>query len=333
MTVPLVQKPTLSIVVTSYTMRRFDDICRLLESIEGQTRNGIEVIFVSDNNQNLADALQSHARRREFKNLFLKIIVNSSDVGVNACRNLGIRSSNGDIVGVVDDDVVLFPEWVERTLADFADDGDLIGLTGPAIPLWQSPKVMSWFPKELDFIWGCTVWNWSEAREIRNVGGMNCSFRRDALMNVGLYDTRIGPKGGEERIGWFFPSGEEVDLSLRLRLAFPRGRTVFDPGIKILHKAESSRFNLHFVIKRSFRFGYTKRYIELKFQSAFHDDLLQLEKSHLRDLVFSASAKFFHSFRVEPRVALRRIIVVFLGSFFAGIGYLCYSLKPFVASD
>lgn len=314
-------------------MRRFDDICALLESIEGQTHPGAEVIFVSDNNQNLADALHSYIRKRGFKNFSLKIVINSGDVGVNESRNLGIRRSNGDIVGVVDDDVVMSHDWVERTLCDFASDENLIGLTGPALPLWESPKVMSWFPKELNFIWGCTVWNWSEAREIRNVGGMNCSFRRDALMNVGLYDTRIGPKGGEERIGWFFPSGEEVDLSLRLRLAFPRGRIIFDPTIKILHKAESSRFNLQFVVKRSFRLGYSKRYMELKFQSAFHNDLLQLEKSHLRDLVLSASAKFFHSFRAEPRVALRRIVVVFLGSFSAGIGYLFYSLKPFVAGN
>ena len=39
-------KPTLSVIVTSYTLDRLDDIIELLDSLKAQTHNPTEIVLV-----------------------------------------------------------------------------------------------------------------------------------------------------------------------------------------------------------------------------------------------------------------------------------------------
>lgn len=317
----------LSIVFTSYTLSRLSDIYKLLESIENQTYDNIEVIFVSDNSQKLASEVEDFANIGNFKRFNLKVLVSRDKFGVNRCRNLGISSSSGEFIGVVDDDTALFPRWAEEIVKDFIEDPAVVAITGPALPMWEDPKLMSWFPEELYFVWGCTVWSWQEKREIRSVGGMNCGFRRGVLFQVGLYKLGIGPTGGEEKIRWLYPSGEEIELSLRIKQTYPDSKIIYDPLVKIFHKAERNRFNVHFLTKRIFRFGYTRNYISHSFRSESH--FLDLEKDHMRRIVCISSYQFLKSLVKEPRIALKKYLTIFVGIFFAALGYLAYYLKPY----
>ncbi|MCQ5374903.1 MAG: glycosyltransferase family 2 protein, partial [Candidatus Methanomethylicia archaeon] len=275
-----------SIIVTSYTIDRLFDIYRLLDSIAAQTCRDLQVIFVADHCEELYTKVKDRAQVLPVETRVL--LHNSGERGVNICRNIGIQASDGDILGFIDDDAVLFPDWVEQTIRIYTENSEVAGLTGPAFPLWDEPEVMSWFPKELYFVWGCTVWDWDEDRPIRNVGGMNCSFRRHALESAGLFRPGLGPVGGEERIPWFHPSGEEIDLSLRVRKALgPSGLIIYSPRVRILHRVQGSRFNTAFVIKRCFRFGYTRHFIRRYYvdQKARSDEnILQLEYDHLKSI-------------------------------------------------
>jgi glucosyl-dolichyl phosphate glucuronosyltransferase len=318
-----------SLLVTSYTTGRFSDICRLLDSIENQTyRGGIEVVFVVDQSVQLLNAIQLYARQKNFRNFNLRVLFNKGEMGVNVCRNLAILASEGEILGIIDDDIILFPNWVERTIENFLDD-NLAAMTGPAFPFWEDPVRMSWFPQELYFVWGCTVWNWDKKRDIRNVGGMNCSFRRKILLKAGLYKPGIGPQGGEEKIRWFYPSGEEVELCLRVRKHFPQMRIIYDPSVKVYHKAQRDRFNILFIIKRIFRFGYSKNYVRHLFRSDNSEAVLNLEEDYIKSMLISIPKQFFESLFREPDLAFRRLMMVTVGCLSAGFGYVAYEMMPY----
>ena len=287
-----------------------------------------EVILVVDQSEDLVVSIESYLSSKA-KKLNAKVLINKGKLGVNICRNIGIRASRGEIIGIVDDDTILTPIWVERTIANYQTDVALIGLTGPAIPLWEDPARMSWFPEALNFVWGCTVWDWKEKQEIRNVGGMNCSFRKEAILKAGLYDEEIGPRGGEERIEWFYPSGEEVEISMRIRRAWKDAKLVYDPLISVFHKAEKSRFNIPFIFKRTFRFGYTKRYIEWRFSDFPNADILQPEKDHARTILLSSIRNFLFEFPASPKRALMRLTTITLGFLSTMMGYLAFFLIPY----
>lgn len=323
---------TVSIIVTSYTTQRLPDIYRLLDSVAAQTYRNLQLVFVADHCEELYHAVKARAQLLPLETRAL--LNNVGETGVNICRNIGIRASSGDIVGLIDDDAVLFPDWAEETVRIHARHREAAGITGPAFPLWDDPGMMSWFPKELYFVWGCTVWDWTEERLIRNVGGMNCSFRRDALVRAGLYRPGIGPAGGEERIPWFHPSGEEIDLSLRVRKALgPSALIIYSPRVRILHRVQRSRFNAPFVIKRCFRFGYTRHFIRRNYvdqQIALDEDILQLEYEHLR----SIQRRIINSLRGltnQPIQTARILLTLTTGVAAVAIGYLAYALKPYTA--
>lgn len=308
-------------------MNRFNDICRLIDSIFDQAFYDLEVIFVADQLEQLASSVEDYVRKKEPSFMF-RVLVNKGNSGVNVCRNIAIKECTSEIIGIVDDDIVLFPDWINQTLEDFKDE-TVVGITGPAYPLWEDPQLMSWFPKELYFVWGATVWDWSSKREIRNVGGMNCSFRKKALFKVGLYKIGIGPITGEEKISWFYPSGEEIDLSLRVREAFPSLKIIYDPNVKIYHKAEKKRFNLQFILKRTFRFGYTRNYIGHQFTHSNDKSLLSLEQNHLKTMISSSTGALKVDLRSRPLTALNRFAMTWVGTLSVALGYVAYFVYPY----
>ena len=321
-----VVNPLLSIVTTSYSAKRLKDIFKLLDSISAQTYPNIETTLVVDQFEELQAKIKEYAQKHS--KMKVKILLNQGEAGVNTARNIGIKAASGEIIGVVDDDVILSPDWAEEIVRTHMEDSSIVAVTGPAMPLWEDES-MSWFPQEFYWMWGCTVWDWNEIREIRNVGGMNCSFKREALFAAGLYQPDIGPKGGEEVIKWFYPSGEEVELSLKIR-ATTKKRIVYNPKVRVHHKVSKERFNLGFMIKRAFRFGYTKQYIKHTFQNDFpHEKVLALEFQHLRHILFKSTFNLMRGTFKHPVTAWRQFLVIIIGVFFTGLGYAVYIFKPY----
>ena len=320
----------ISIVVTSYTLDRLDDICHLLTSIKAQTYPRIETIFVADQSGWLAQMVREHA---ESISLPVRVLLNQGEEGANVCRNIGIRAAQGEIVAVVDDDAVLFPDWAEAMAENYRRDPSVVAVTGPAIPLWEDGG-MSWFPREFYWMWGCTVWEWQDVRQIRNVGGMNCSYKREALQRVDLYHPGLGPQGGEEKIGWLHPSGEEVELSLRLRQLLKGAKIIWDPRVRAFHKVQASRFTWAFMVKRAFRFGYSKHFVEELFQRDFKNEpVLGLERDHLWHIVFRMPVSLLKELPRSPLSVWRKLLVALAGTLFAGLGYGAYFLRPVRGTD
>ncbi len=126
-------------------------------------------------------------------------------------RNLGLSHARGDIVAFIDDDSMVFPDWLENIVSGYA--GDMIGGVGGRIldnfikvdP--NDSRIGKVFPD------GTVVQNFSRAIGdpffVEWFGGCNMSFRRSILNDLGGFDPKYGGSN----------SFEDVDMSTRVRKA------------------------------------------------------------------------------------------------------------------
>jgi len=247
----VVEQPLLSIVITSYTIERLNDILELLDSIKAQTYPNIETIFVAERSRDLYEQIEVYAQKGPVPNM--RVIFNEGEPGLSAGRNLGIKEAKGDIVAFVDDDVVLFTDWAEEMVKAYEDDS-IIGVTGPAFPLWEDESVASWFPEELYWILSCTAWSgWNEVREVRNAWGMNMSFRQEAFEKCGAFFNEFGFHKG--------PLAEDNEFSQRVKTQ-TGGKIIYSPTVKLWHIVHKYRLSQKFITERAYWIGYSRRMIK-----------------------------------------------------------------------
>ena len=138
------KQPLLSVIITTYSMERLADVFDLLSTLKGQTYPHLEVLFVGERNPELCELVRAHVAQQSMDNV--TSLFNDGESGLSAARNLALSHANGEIIGFLDDDVLLFPEWAEETVKTY-DDSSVIGATGPALPLWEDSR-MQWLPEE-----------------------------------------------------------------------------------------------------------------------------------------------------------------------------------------
>lgn len=114
-------KPFISIVVPIYNMEEY--LPRCLYSLLNQTLRDVEIIAVNDGSiDGSLDVLEKYAAMDS--RLF---IVNSSNQGVSAARNLGLTYCRGEYIGFVDPDDWVDIEMYEGMLAAaIKEDADIV---------------------------------------------------------------------------------------------------------------------------------------------------------------------------------------------------------------
>ncbi len=361
-------EPAISIVITSYAMERFKDVCDLLDSVRCQTllahaqdRQGIqgsravkpepeavalesnksigmgsggdgggqsiEVIFVADSSRELYLKAKEYGESMGIP--WFTALWNDGVPGANTARNLGIVSAKGGIIAFVDDDAVLFPEWAEEMIKSYEDE-TIIGVTGPALPLWEDPS-MAWFPEEFHWIVSCTSWfECSEISDVRNVWLENASFRRQAFSDAGYLNPALGP---QDSMGGFkqreFGEGilsEEVEFSLRVRYSTKK-RIVYNPDVKIWHKVRPIRLNWRYIAKWSYWIGCSKRKLgQMGVRENTTRNLLNPEYQLLRRIFSRLLPNILKNLAVSPTIAWRKAWVTATVISFVGLGY-CFGMR------
>lgn len=135
---------TLSLIIPAYNEEHYIRSC--LDAVAAQTRMPDEVIIVDNNS---TDNTARVAREYEFVR-----VVREKRQGRGHARSRGFDEASSDIIGRIDVDTVLAPNWCERVLDDFAAGG-IDGLTGlgqvAILPRIQWPKSVLW-------TWMYTLW-------------------------------------------------------------------------------------------------------------------------------------------------------------------------------
>ena len=156
--------------------------------------------------------------------------------GKSRALNAGIAATDGDLVGMVDDDEVVAPQWLQVVYRAFQDPAlDFAG--GPYHAVWTSPPP-AWVPQEYLAVLGAADSGPDEVEYSREFPGIlkggNAVIRRRVLERVGPFAEYLGP-GGYARL----LSCEDEDMYYRLLKHGARGRYL--PDMVIHHHVSTDR--------------------------------------------------------------------------------------------
>ena len=119
--------PSVPVSVIIATCDRPKDLRRCLERLTTQESSRKVEIIVVDNRP--ASGL-TPAVVAEFPGT---ILVNEPRPGANYARNAGIAASTGEIIALIDDDVAMGPDWLEKLITPFSR-ADVMVVTGNILP-------------------------------------------------------------------------------------------------------------------------------------------------------------------------------------------------------
>lgn len=176
--------------------------------------------------------------------------VYESKAGRSSALNAGIAASDGDLVGMIDDDEEVDRRWLHVIADCFADSAvDFIG--GPYVPRWGGDK-----PDWLTTSYRAAV-GWVDSGDgVRQFGpgfdamlmGGNAVIRRDVLERVGAYATDLGRASETQLL-----SCEDRDMFNRLLAIGARG--FYRPDLVIHHFIPPERLVKSYFRRWSFWHG------------------------------------------------------------------------------
>ncbi|WP_159800858.1 glycosyltransferase family 2 protein [Arthrobacter zhaoguopingii] len=261
-------RPTVSVVICSYTQERLKLMTRVVESVRAQTVPLQQIIIVVDHNKNLYKHLIANFSA-------VTIVESTGQPGLAGARNTGIAHATSDIVAFLDDDAEAAPNWIER-LISFYDDPDVLAVGGHVDPVWEAGRP-GYFSEELDWIVGCSHRGLPRmATEVRNLIGANMSFRREILEHVGGFNQDLGRQTLK-------PLGcEETEICIRATIASPGSRIVYDPTAVVHHHVPATRGTFRYMAARAWSEGLSKAQVS---HLVGHKRALRSERHYVRRIL------------------------------------------------
>jgi len=199
-----VNKPTVSLVISVWN--RKDDLRENLAAIREQTVPADQVIVVDNDSSDGTPEMVI----AEFPEVQL-IRMPHSDYGACETFNVGFSSAKGDLVGILDDDVILPETFVEDMVQKFAEEPETTAILSPKV---IEPEMPDWYLNSETL---------HQERYLATFRGCGSMARAAALRAAKWYDIR------------FFIFGNERDLTTRLlNLGY---RVKLFPKVEVYHKA------------------------------------------------------------------------------------------------
>jgi N-acetylglucosaminyl-diphospho-decaprenol L-rhamnosyltransferase len=195
----------------------------LLETLASLERQTVPVEVVVVDNASADGTAEAVAERHPD----VSVIRNERNLGFGAAINRAALALDGDILVLVNNDVVCEPDFVERLLEPFARAE--VGLAAGVLLQAEAPDRIDSAGIELDttlrswdFLWNEPVTALERARDPVGPCGGAAAYRLDVFKEAGGFDETL------------FAYWEDVDLALRIREA---GWTcALAPGARALHK-------------------------------------------------------------------------------------------------
>ena len=290
-----------SVIVSTYTTERKNDVLRSITSLKKQSYEPYEVLLVLDPVDELVDFYTELLRDMETVK-----IVKSSGFGLSNARNSGINHANGDIVAFIDDDAWADERWLENMVKNY-EDKDVWGVGGKIVPVFDTRRPR-WLPEELDWIVGCTYKGMPETKtEVRNPIGANMSFRKEAFEVAGLFSSEIG-RYGRKLVG-----SEEAEFSMRLKMIKPEIRIVYEPQAIVYHRVPENRTEFRYALRRAYYEGISKAILGKKYP-------LNTEYKYLSNLLKTVIYKIIEVKFYEVVGIVAIIALVGIGNFIGKMG-------------
>ncbi len=234
-----------SVVVCTYSRERLDQLNETLESLVTQTYTPIEIVLVVDHNPSLSEELRRSVEAP------ISVVENANTRGLSGARNSGVERATGSVIAFIDDDAAAEPDWIERLVECYLDEG-VLGAGGRIVPVWEGGKAPSWLPEEFLWIVGCTYRGMPERGQVRNLIGCNMSFRSSVFEAVGGFNSAVG------RVGKLPVGCEETEFCIRATNHWPAGKILYWPEGGVLHHVPRSRQTPGYFLRRCYSEGTSK---------------------------------------------------------------------------
>lgn len=248
-----------SVIIPTYN--RQDDLKRCLASLMYQTVAPYEVVIVDDSDkvdieqylkQMWGDPPVIPVRGVPCSEIVLRYIRHRGERSLARCENLGVRHASGDIVLILDDDVVLDEHYIEEIVRTYVSLPEVLGvqgfITNAYTPCFVKNQLRKYLCKH-GFFYAyreherCRVWtdkinpvpsdlHTTYPYKTRNMvfcewlSGCNNSWRRRVFDEFQFDENLLG-----------YSDGEDVDFSYRVYKRYP-GSLVLNPRALLVHHAK-----------------------------------------------------------------------------------------------
>jgi len=214
----------LSVILPTY--RREHILVNVLRQLLEQSPMPLEIIVIDQTDKHdfkTKDLLDTLIKEGRIKYIY------QEEKHANIARNRGIIESKGEIILILNDDIIIPKDLVGKHFDNFKDPS-IVAVSGAVLE--NVTELTDKFPPS--YYRKYTGWihfplNYSKRVETINLNSCNLSIRRDIAIEVGGFD--------ENFYRTYF---DDTDLSLRMhKLCLRRGlKTIHDPGVCIMHLKE-----------------------------------------------------------------------------------------------
>ena len=220
------EQPLVSVIVVNWNGLTYLPEC--LDSLSAQSYAALEVIVVENGSTDGSlEYLRGQGEGR------LRLVESPSNLGFAGGNNLGIRTSKGAYLALLNNDAAADPRWVEALVtAAEADPG--VGMCASRIYVWRRPGLLDGAGL---LVSGDGIGRargrlepdgeqYDRETDVLLPSACAALYRRSMLDEIGLFDED------------FFAYCEDTDLGLRARIAGWRCRYV--PGAVVRHHYSGS---------------------------------------------------------------------------------------------
>ncbi len=202
---------TISIILPVH--RGETTVQKTLESLLAQTKKFDELIIIDDASPDRSkEIIEEYMRsRREYR-----LIKHEKNEGLAKSYNDGIRESKGNLIITLHQDVILDPDALQKLVEPF-DDGKVV-----------AAGHVSTFPREIwkNFnFWQKCFFARFVGKEFPGINGQFDCFRKEALEEIGLFDSKK-----------FRTAGEDADAVWKLS----KLGNIVQSGAKLVHLQKAS---------------------------------------------------------------------------------------------
>ena len=224
--VQLNHMPKISVIIPSYNCERY--IAETIESVLNQSEKSIELVVIDDG---------SHDGTREIVKSYGAPVrlIEQSNAGVCAARNLGIREAAGDYLCFLDHDDFWFSDKLARQLECF-DSNPETGVVYSAFTNWHAnsdgrfpvPSTLRRMPTEDDIAPDFSGWIYHQFLLDCWMLTSTAMFRAEIFRKVGGFDETL-------------PYSEDWELWLRISREFPMTKLRYPTTLYRQHRQQGNR--------------------------------------------------------------------------------------------
>ena len=206
------------------TKDRDNDLIECIQSIANQTSLPQGVIVVDDGNitQDTSTKILDILNSKDVRFIYLK----KDKPGTSRSRNLGAEKSSGDIVIILDDDVIIDEDYIEEILKVYEKfQSDNLGGVGGIIKnmrhKYPLENLFDYFfcmyskEAEWDILpWGFPTWNVniSQVQKVNYMIGGISSYKRSILIELKFREYKHGGRCANEDVDFFLRASQKYNF-------------------------------------------------------------------------------------------------------------------------